>query len=66
MNSSTPTIIWMGPGVIPAPPGKTANFINPENQTNGTIALHTICLFIVTIVSRLASTRESLSTMRLV
>lgn len=36
-------------GSIPPPLGQTANIVDPPNQTKGTIALHTICLALVTL-----------------
>ncbi|KAK0508024.1 hypothetical protein JMJ35_009913 [Cladonia borealis] len=37
-------------GAVPPPPGGVkANFVNPPNQTKSTIALHTICLTLVTL-----------------
>lgn len=44
MGSSSETI-----GAIPPPPGQKANFVDPPNQTASTIALHTICLSLVTL-----------------
>jgi hypothetical protein len=37
-------------GAIPPPPGERANFVDPPNQTKVTIALHTICLTLVTLM----------------
>lgn len=36
-------------GAIPPPPGQKANLVDPPNQTANTIALHTICLALVTL-----------------
>lgn len=36
-------------GVIPAPPGQVANFVNPATKTGSNIALHTVMLFFVTL-----------------
>ncbi|KAH8650551.1 hypothetical protein BGZ60DRAFT_192892 [Tricladium varicosporioides] len=36
-------------GVGKPPPGVQANFVNPETQTTGIIALHTTCLVITTL-----------------
>lgn len=33
---------------IPPPPGVKSNFANPQSQTAGTVALHAVCLFLVT------------------
>ncbi|KAK4212944.1 putative integral membrane protein Pth11-like [Rhypophila decipiens] len=39
----------MASGLIPPPPGVTANFVDPPSQLQSNIALHTICLTLVTI-----------------
>ncbi|KAK0701922.1 hypothetical protein B0T26DRAFT_735252 [Lasiosphaeria miniovina] len=40
--------VWAGPGILPPPPGVTPNFINPPSQLQSNIALHTVCLTLVT------------------
>lgn len=57
---------WTGPGVIPPPPGVTPNFIDPPGQLGSNIALHAVCLTLVTIAvgmrlyTRLFVTRSGL------
>ena len=36
-------------GALPPPPGVQPNFVDPENHTKSTIALHTICLTLATL-----------------
>ena len=36
-------------GTLPPPPGQTANFVNPENHDAETIALHSVCLVLITL-----------------
>ena len=36
-------------GVVPAPPGQVANFVNPVTRKGDNIALHTVMLFFVTL-----------------
>ncbi|KAI2465600.1 hypothetical protein F4781DRAFT_408617 [Annulohypoxylon bovei var. microspora] len=36
-------------GVVPPPPGVTVNFVNPENQMAGNIAIHTVFLTLSTL-----------------
>ena len=38
-----------GEGAVPPPPGQQANFVDPPDQQTPTIALHTVCLFFVTL-----------------
>ncbi|XDG03564.1 hypothetical protein ABKA04_003179 [Annulohypoxylon sp. FPYF3050] len=53
-------------GVVPPPPGVEPNFVNPENQMGGNIAIHTVFLTISTfsvimrIYTRLRVSRVSL------
>ncbi|KAF2234992.1 hypothetical protein EV356DRAFT_532274 [Viridothelium virens] len=35
-------------GALPPPPGVTPNFVNPPNHDANTIALHTVCLTLIT------------------
>ena len=37
-------------GALPPPPGVTPNFINPSNHDANWIALHTICLTLITFL----------------
>jgi hypothetical protein len=36
-------------GAMPPPPGVVANFVNPPNQLAGNLALHIVCLSLVTM-----------------
>ena len=36
-------------GALPPPPGQTANFVNPPNHDAKMIALHTVCLTLITL-----------------
>jgi hypothetical protein len=36
-------------GAIPPPPGVTPNFVNPPNSFGNMVALHTVCLFLITL-----------------
>ena len=45
---STSTIPASMPAA-PPPPGKQSNFVNPQTSMKGAIALHTVCLFFVTL-----------------
>lgn len=38
----------VGGGAIPAPPGVSANLVNPPDHTRDFIILHTICVALVT------------------
>lgn len=44
---------------MPPPPDQKANFVDPLNQTVSTIALHTVCLTLITLcVAMRIYTRE--------
>ena len=36
-------------GILPPPPGQTANFIDPPDQHVEIIALHSVCLTLITL-----------------
>ena len=38
----------LGPGAMPAPPGLSANFLNPPNHNTSSIVLHVMCLTLAT------------------
>ena len=46
MSSSSSELIIPA---IPPPPGVTPNFVDPPNALGNTVALHTVCLFLVTL-----------------
>jgi hypothetical protein len=41
---------WAGDGAIPPPPGIEPNLVDPPSQLNSNIALHAVCLSVVTIL----------------
>ena len=46
---SSPSTTGRVVGVVPPPPGQTANFIDPLNHNAEIIALHTVCLTLITL-----------------